>query len=178
MSTRIVAHFGQQLFPSFYNHRISETQYNHIYTQLRSSGAAITDGPIKYKIYHLDSLIYRFKIDDPRNVVCYTEYIVEINPIVIPNAYTYIQNITEYQYEFQPINNYYNQHELEAITLSLNGTSIRFEKHPDYDITTYQIWATSDSEQKDSFKKVCDNISFMIDNTHEMLNTSLDHPLA
>jgi len=178
MSTQIVAHFGQQLFPNFYNHRIGEQQYNHIYNQLRSSGASLTDGPIKYKIYHLDSLVYRFKLDTPSHVLCYTEYILETNPIVIPNAFTYIRNITEYQYEFQPTNNYYNQNEFEAITLSLNGTSIRFETHPDYGIKTYQIWATCDSEQKDLFKKICENISVMIYNTHEMPNTSLDHPLA
>lgn len=129
MSSDFIIHFGRRLSAFTYDHNIDKRAWDELldYVESNQQFQIITQNK-KYKLYQLNSLTYEFDINSPEKYQCWTDTINSINYVKIKHALSYQRYRETYNYDFQPINNYYNIHEVVRHIYTVNGSSVVFEK--------------------------------------------------
>ena len=130
MNHDFVIHFGHRLAESIYDHDIPESHWKTILKSLRVN-PELTYTCAHVKIYHLHSLTYEFDIDDPTLPYrCWTDTVTAVTGVkditsftpvtsvtpnrhlVVKHALMYWRHRESYKYDFQPVNTYYNVHQV------------------------------------------------------------------
>jgi hypothetical protein len=133
-----IIHLGTHISEHLYDHRIDHQKWEEQKRKFISDPDWILierDAP--YHLYRTGSLTYEF--DHSGHHQCYTDVILKISKEIyhVSNAFVYSRQRTFYQYDFQPILNYFNQRQIERTTLSCGNVVIQFEFEPT--IKSYQI---------------------------------------
>ena len=133
-----IIHIGKHICQNIYDHRIPSEQWacmrNYVENELH---VPVTERDVCYKRYHKDSLVYEFTLPSLQ-LVCFSETIDTID-FTESCAFKYHRTRTIHDLDFQPINTYYNVHEITRTTYKMDDVSIIFEhsKNMDEIIVTY-----------------------------------------
>ena len=137
--TKTVIHFGESITRFIIDHNINVDLWKNIFDQI--NGMKIwkdTKLSQKHKIYQHDNLVYEYNLNDDK-CVCYTEKPTNLqmlklidsqSPFKVSLTYALDQTILS-DCDFQPINKYYNVHEIERHEFSTQSMSLIFEKKGD-----------------------------------------------
>lgn len=126
-----IINYGKRLAPSIYDHNIDK----HIWKKLLDYVRDTTQfkqimNAKKFKIYQLGELTYEFDTEIPNHYQCWTDTFDfnNPNPIEIKHALLYKRHRHIHKYNFQPVNTYYNIHEVTRHIFSINDILVIFEE--------------------------------------------------
>ncbi len=129
-----IIHFGQSLNDNIYDHNIDKKIWELLLLKI-SQNVNFTNKCVKktYKIYHYENLVYEFDLDN--NYQCFTDIFDSIQKLILVGNETNLTTSLVYKRKrfpinsfFQPINRYYNIHELERSIYANDDFDIIFEK--------------------------------------------------
>jgi len=133
--SQLIIHFGQCLGQTIYDHNIDTETWELIYK--KAAGMELFTQKIldkNYKIYHYDSLIYEFDLENGHHQ-CYADMIDNIQKMRLTETNKHLTTSLVYNKirsvinaDFQPINRYYNIHEVCRSIFKNDIVEIIFEK--------------------------------------------------
>ena len=141
--TDIIFHFGQQIGNMMYDYSIDYVTWNNL---LGEMGKLYDINKSTHVIYQLDHLTYEFSRKD-MTYVCYEDttkpYDGEVKSFQLPMldmnfSHIHYRRRQIFKCDFQPINTYYNVHEVVRYTITFPSYIMIFEEQ-NYDHTTYEI---------------------------------------
>lgn len=134
--TKTVIHFGSSLTRFIIDHNIDSKLWTQIFNQSKEL-RIWNDKKLnqKYKIYQYDNFIYEYNQQEEK-CVCYSNKYNNLQMLKLigseppfQTALTYTSDKTIFsELDFQPINKYYNVHEIERHEFSNQFMMLRFEK--------------------------------------------------
>lgn len=141
--TDIVFHFGQQIGDMMYDYSIDIITWNNLLSEM---GKLYDITKSSHVIYQLDHLVYEFSKQD-MTYVCYTDTIdpymgeVELPKLGIKFSHIHYRHRQIIKCDFQPINSYYNVHEVVRYKICFPSYVMIFEEkhYLNDDHTTYEI---------------------------------------
>jgi hypothetical protein len=122
-NSRFVVHLGQQIHDYIYNHTISKDDWSRIYDCCLKLGKLKV---AKLKRYSYDDIFYEFA--QKSHPICFHEHyqLIELKPRYLQ----YQLEIEIKNFDFQPINQYYNVYEIQRSEILIDklNTTVCFEE--------------------------------------------------
>jgi hypothetical protein len=177
-TTDYIIHLGHPIAQMIYDHDLSLTQWDQMIALVTSQPHQVKKG--HYQIYQYNGLTYQVDTETNR-CLCYSEIVSEVTTL---KSLNYRRHRVVHNYDFLPINQYYNVHEVirdiyilgsqPTATLGSQPNNIEFIFEHNNDDDHRQVMITGSNLSQMLIHPIVQQLSQFC--THDKPNNVLDLP--